>query len=79
MKARTKAKPPIKESFWKKEEKLYYAEKEDLENLIKASGLSDDILKLRLGAGYSEFQTALAGGKINGWAVVHIENALRPK
>lgn len=43
-------------SLWKKDGDLWYAERADLEAAIAASGHSEDILRRKLGAGYSELQ-----------------------
>jgi hypothetical protein len=78
-KARTKSKPPIKAAYWKIDGKLYYVEREDLENAIRASGYSDEALKRKMCAGYSDLQQALAGERISGWAAYFIECSLEKR
>ena len=66
-------------SLWKKDGDLWYAERADLEAAIAASGHSEDILRRKLGAGYSELQEALRGKRLGGWTISHLEWGLTPE
>lgn len=78
MARRFKPQPPIKMSFWKRDGKRWYVEPTDLQAAIKNSGISDEVLRHRLGAGYRHLQEALEGKRIDGWTVTHIEWGLKP-
>jgi hypothetical protein len=76
---RNKAVPPIKMSFWKRDGNLYYADANDLEEAIQLSGHTQDVLKRKLGAGYSELLAALKGKRLGGWTVWFLERGLTPE
>jgi hypothetical protein len=79
MRGRTKSKPPIQLTIWKPDGKLWYAEKADLERVVKESNVSDEELKRRMLRGYDALLDALNGKRIDGWSVAFIEGALLPR
>ena len=78
MSRRSRTGPPIKMHFWTQKGELWYASIPELNQAIKDSGHSDEELKRRAGAGFIDFEKALAGEGINGWGVSHIEWTLSP-
>lgn len=71
--------PPIRMPFWKKDGKLWYAERADLVTAIAKAERSEEDIKRIMGVGYIHLLDALDGKRIEGWSVVHIETGIRPE
>lgn len=78
MQARNKAKPPIAMTFWHQDGNHYFVDAPDILKAIQDSGRTPEDIQARAGAGYSYLEKLLSGGRIDGWAVSHVEWVLDP-
>ncbi len=69
---------PVSAPYWKKEGKLYFVERADLEKAIQDSGATEYELKSKMGQGYDSMLEALEGKRIEGWTAYFIETQLTP-
>ncbi|MGZ3711028.1 MAG: hypothetical protein ACXVBE_04695 [Bdellovibrionota bacterium] len=77
MSPRNRHKIPSPElNFWRQEGAFWIAEREGMEAFIVASGYSEEELKRRLGASYSELFEALNGKPLSAWTAVFIERGI---
>ena len=70
--------PEPKLSIWKRDGKLFYTERKDLEYAIEAAGVPAELIRIRMGASYHRLADALSGARLDCWAVSFLEMGIRP-
>lgn len=66
-------------NFWHQDGTFWVADRSGMEAFIVASGYSEEDLKRRLGAAYSELFEALNGKPLSAWSAVFIEHGISPQ
>lgn len=62
--------------IWRQQGKLFFADKDKIQNQIKKCERSEVEIKRRMGFGYKSLEKVLNGEGVDGWQAQHIETGI---
>ncbi|MBX9766355.1 MAG: hypothetical protein K2X47_03710 [Bdellovibrionales bacterium] len=77
-KSRQNQLPKLERTFWTQRDKAWFADLTELKKAIEMCGHSEDMLRRRMGAGFSHLNSALLGKGLSIWEASHVEWGIQP-